>query len=354
MKVTLLPLLAVLALTVPPLPTAAAPAQERPAASPAGEAPEPARTVSAWLPYWDQERAYRDALAHADQLHTVSPFWYQAKAADRVDPHYSAEDTEIVDGLHRAGLKVVPTVMETLPAGALGALVTDPARRATHVRTLLAVAARGDYDGLELDYETLAPTGDAQYRAVRAGYAALVTDLCAALHAVRKTCAVAVTPQTVGSGRIWDYPALGRAADRVRIMAYNLHWEGGSPGPLATPQWYDRILDHATSVIPRAKIEMALPAYGWDWTAGGATKHVTWKEAEALRKRTGAPYRLDPEAGSPHFSYEEDGRRRTVWYQDARGVAAHLPVLRKHGVTRTGLWALGFEDPALWGVLARG
>ncbi|MFJ6700184.1 glycosyl hydrolase family 18 protein [Streptomyces sp. NPDC091272] len=347
MNVTLLPLLAALVLTVPAAPAATA-------ESAAQVRPGPARTVSAWLPYWDQPTAYRDAVAHAGQLHTVSPFWYRASAADRVDPHENAEDTAIVDGLHRAGIKVVPTVMETLPAGVLGAIVTDPARRATHLRTLLAVAARGDYDGLELDYETIAPTGDAQYQAVRAGYAALVTDLCEALHAVRKTCAVAVTPQTAGSGRIWDYRSLGRAADRVRIMAYNLHWEGGAPGPLATPRWYDQILTHATTLIPRAKIEMALPAYGWDWVAGGETEHVTWKEAEALRRRTGAPYRLDPATGSPHFTYSAGGRRHTVWYQDARGVAAHLPVLRKHGITRTGLWALGFEDPALWGVLARG
>ncbi|GHH53090.1 glycosyl hydrolase family 18 protein [Streptomyces candidus] len=351
MKATLLALLTTVGLIAQAAPPSPA---EAPSPAAGAQAPPP-RTVSAWLPYWDQETAYRDALAHTDQLHTVSPFWYRAEAADRIDPHYSAEKKSVVDGLHRAGVKVVPTVMETLPAGALDAIVTDPDRRATHVRALLAVAGRGDYDGLELDYETLAPTGDARYKAVRDGYAALVTDLCRVLHAARKTCAVAVTPQTDGSGRIWDYPALGRAADRVRIMAYNLHWEGGRPGPLATPQWYDRILTRATALIPRAKIEMALPAYGWDWTTGGATKHVTWKEAEALRRRTGAPYRLDPESGSPHFSYTDaNGRKRTVWYQDARGVAAHLPVLRKHGVSQTGLWALGFEDPALWGVLARG
>lgn len=32
-------------------------------------------------------------------------------------------------------------------------------------------------------------------------------------------------------------------------------------------------------------------------------------------------------------------------YQDARGVRAHLPLLRAYGVRGTGLWALGFKDP---------
>ncbi|MFI9779596.1 hypothetical protein ACIHCV_33715 [Streptomyces sp. NPDC051956] len=45
---------------------------------------------------------------------------------------------------------------------------------------------------------------------------------------------------------------------------------------------------------------------------------------------------------------------RTVWYQDARGTQAHLSVLRRCGVRNTVLWALDFEDPGLWAVLARG
>ncbi|MFG2517821.1 hypothetical protein [Streptomyces sp. NPDC048527] len=63
---------------------------------------------------------------------------------------------------------------------------------------------------------------------------------------------------------------------------------------------------------------------------------------------------LDPVSQTPHFSYEEDETVRTVWYQGARGTEAHLPVLRRYGVRNTVLWALDFEDPGLWGVLARG
>ncbi|MGW7428061.1 glycosyl hydrolase family 18 protein [Streptomyces sp. NPDC054861] len=321
----------------------------------AAEEPPP-RTVSAWLPYWDQEAAYLAALRHADQLHTVSPFWFEAKAADRIDPHPGAGERLVVDGLHRAGVKVVPTVMETLPSGVLADIVTDPALRAAHVDALVAVAVSRDYDGLDLDYESIATTGDAAYPAVRKGYATLVTDVCARLHALALECVVTVSPQTATTGRIWDYTALGKAADRVRIMAYNLHYAGGAPGPLASTAWYDDLLRIATSLVPRERIELALPAYGWDWvTAGeGKTAHVTWKEAEALRRAQQAPYRLDPVSGTPHFTYTSGALTREVWYQDAKGVAGHLPVLRRHGVVNTALWALNFEDPDLWAVLAKG
>ncbi|MEW1928693.1 glycosyl hydrolase family 18 protein [Streptomyces sp. NPDC088360] len=316
----------------------------------------PPRTVSGWLPYWDQEAAYQDALRHADQLHTVSPFWYEAKTATTVAGHTGAGSRRVIDGLHKAGVKVVPTVMERMRPGALAAVVTDKARRAQHVDALLRIVRSRSYDGIDLDYESIAPTGDAAYKKVGAGYATMVTDLCARLHALRKQCVITVSPKTRISGRVWDYRRLGAAADRLRIMAYDQHWSMGPPGPLSSPAWYEEILRNATAEVPAGKLEMGLPGYGWDWAVGSKAraKHVTWKEAEALRRRVGAPYRIDPASKTPHFTYSEGGERRTVWYQDARGTAAHLPVLRKYGVRHTVLWAIGFEDPALWRTLAAG
>lgn len=327
----------------------------RPAAGPAAPA---ARTVSAWLPYWNQEGAYQDALRHADQLHTVSPFWYEAVSAGRIDAHPGAGERRIIDGLHRAGTKVVPTVMETMKSGALAAILTSAARRAEHTDALMRTVATRDYDGLDLDYESIAATGDATYATVRDGFTALATDLCRRLHTQGRQCVVTVFPKTATTGRIWDYAALGRVADRVRIMGYNLHWSGGDPGPLADTRWYEDILTRATALVPPAKLEMGLPAYGWNWpsdpTSTAATRHVTWKEAEELRARQGAPYRFDDVSGTPYFTYDDGTESREVWYQDARGIAAHLPVLRKHGVVNTALWALDFEDPGIWPVLAGG
>ncbi|WP_234335898.1 glycosyl hydrolase family 18 protein [Streptomyces sp. NRRL S-920] len=342
--------LAALATAAAALPSARALSDPVPPPAPAS----PPRTASAWLPYWDQDTAYDTALRHADQLHTVSPFWYETKSAGRVDPHLHAEERRVIDGLHGAGIKVVPTVMERMPRDALAGVVTDPTRRATHIETLLDVVRRRDYDGLDLDYETIAPTGDATYEKVRDGYATMVTDLCDRLHALSKQCVITVSPKTAGTGRVWDYKRLGAAADRLRIMAYNLHWAEGAPGPLSSPAWYDEILRRATAEVPPAKLEMGLPAYGWDWAVGtpGRARAVTSRQAEALRRKVGAPYRIDPASSTPHFTYREGGTTREVWYQDARGTAAHLPVLRRHGVAHTALWALGFEDPQLWRTLA--
>ncbi|REK85491.1 glycosyl hydrolase [Streptomyces inhibens] len=313
------------------------------------------RTGSAWLPYWgDIDAAYRDALRHADQLHTVSPFWYEASSDTTVTGHEGAGRRSIIDGLHDAGIDVVPTVTETLGAEKMADLMDDPQRRQEHVETLLELVASRAYDGIDLDYEAMAVTGDRAARErVRTGYNALVKELCARLHARRKQCVVTVPARVRGSGEAFDYERLGRLADRVRIMGYDLHWSGGEAGPLSAKDWYEEFLRYATDTIPRNKIEVAFPAYGWDWVQGvkGHAAHLTWKEAEALREREDADYLFDRESGTPHFTYRKDGEEHEVWYQDARGVRDQLPLLREYGVRGTGLWALGFEDPEVWAAL---
>ncbi|MEU9125703.1 glycosyl hydrolase family 18 protein [Streptomyces sp. NPDC048506] len=313
------------------------------------------RTASAWLPYWgDVDAAYRDALRHASQLHTVSPFWYETTSDTTINAHPGAGRRSIIDGLHDAGIDVVPTVTETLGADDMAEMMHDPVWRRDHVDTLLDLVASQSYDGIDLDYETMAVTGDAAAREqVRTGYDALVEDLCARLHDRDKQCVVTVMARVRGSGTAFDYERLGRYADRIRIMGYDLHWSGGDAGPLSSSAWYDEFLRYATDTIPRDKIEVAFPGYGWDWTVGttGHAGHLTWKQAEALREQAGAEYRFDEVSGTPYFLYEKDGVEHEVWYQDAQGVRAQLPLLRKYGVRGTGLWALGFEDPDFWAAL---
>ncbi|MFB7664892.1 glycosyl hydrolase family 18 protein [Kitasatospora sp. NPDC056138] len=336
-------------------PAMAGNASPGPDSGPAADDRAPARSTSAWLPYWGSDTAYADALQHASQLHTVSPFWYEATSATTVNGYPGAGDRRMVDGLHAKGIRVVPTVIETLDARAMAELLGDPARRTAHTDALMDIAESSAYDGLDLDYERMAETEDEQLREqVRVGYDALTAELCTRLHTRNKQCVVTVMPHTLLDGHAYDYAQLGKVADRLRIMGYNLHNALDKPGPLSSTAWYEEFLGYATGVVPREKLEVALPAYGWDWTVGSTdrARHVTSKEAEALRRERKADYHFDTASGTPHFGYTDGGKRHEVWYQDANGTAAHLAVLKKYGVRNSGLWALGFEDPGVWDVLA--
>ncbi|MFD5465156.1 hypothetical protein ACFWIQ_20340 [Kitasatospora sp. NPDC127059] len=120
----------------------------------------PARTASAWLPWWGGEAVLEDALRHASQLHTVSPFWYEASSDTAIGGCSGAGDRRTVDRLHEKRTGVVPTVIETPDATAMAELLSDPARRAAHVDARMGIAGSAGYDGLDLDDEGMAETGD--------------------------------------------------------------------------------------------------------------------------------------------------------------------------------------------------
>ncbi|MER7203066.1 glycosyl hydrolase [Streptomyces sp. NPDC000188] len=240
-----------------------------------GDASPPPRTLSAWLPYRDQEGAYQDALAHADQLRIISPF--------------------------------------------------------------VLVRSRA-YDGIGLDYETIAATGDATYRTVGPGHTALLRDLCSGLHALGKVWFATVNPKTTTTGRIWDYRSLGQVADRVRILTYNLHYATGTPGPLSSTAWYDEILRRATAEIPLDCIELGLPAYGWDWAEGrhesGPARHLEGSGRPARGRRRAL--RARPRLAEPalHVQGERHRPHRLVSGRARRrGAPARAASLRgaQHG-----------------------
>jgi len=44
-----------------------------------------------------------------------------------------------------------------------------------------------------------------------------------------------------------DYVGIGQAADVVRVMGYDFHWQGSSPGSIAPADWVDAVLAYAVS-----------------------------------------------------------------------------------------------------------
>ncbi|MER5885330.1 glycosyl hydrolase family 18 protein [Streptomyces sp. NPDC001941] len=328
----------------------------------------PHRSVSAWLPYWTTGPGLADAVRHARDMEVISPFWYDASGPSTVVAHEGAEDPAVVRALRKAGLRVVPTVTETMKAAGMDAMLADPAARGRHVDALVRIASRPGYDGLDLDYERFSAAADAaQADRLAAGYATFVAELCERLHAVRKTCTVTVMYRTADDEqatalgewhRVFDYARLGRSVDRLRIMGYQLHGPLDAPGPLTTPGWYRSILRYATARVPLAKLEMSLPLHGWDWNLDAPDKRAgstDWAGADARRRALGLPRRVDPASRTPYLRYRDDkGARRVVWYEDAGSLAALVRETDRAGVRKLTLWALdGRSDPAMWDALKR-
>jgi spore germination protein len=140
-------------------------------------------------------------------------------------------------------------------------------------------------------------------------------------------------------------------------MTYEWGYTYSPPMAVAPLNEVRRVLQYAVSAIPRRKIFMGIPNYGYDWTlpytAGTAARTISNTGAVDLAAREGAVIRFDPVAQAPFFNYYDDnGRRHEVWFEDARSILAKLTLANEFRVGGLSYWTIGRYFPQNWLVLS--
>ena len=118
-----------------------------------------------------------------------------------------------------------------------------------------------------------------------------------------------------------------------------------------------QVLDYAVTEIPRQKIYLGIPNYGYDWPLPfrqGETRarSISNQEAVAMAVRYGAEIQYDQTAQSPWFTYTAaDGVSHVVWFEDARSMSAKLRLIDEYGLRGAGYWNLMRPYPQGWTLL---
>lgn len=207
--------------------------------------------------------------------------------------------------------------------------------------------------GVQIDFENI-PDGD------RDAYTEFLRRLKAVLQQRNMTLSIAAAAKTrdtrTGWGGATDYAAIGQIVDHVYIMAYDEHWRGGEPGPVASLGWVENVIRYATGVIPAQKIVLGLPFYGYDWTAEpgkGTGTNKAFGAARMSRRMTeyAAKVIWDPVAGENKATFQNDDGERIAWYPDHRSVDAKLRLAYQYNLRGIAIWRVGFEPDDWWHLL---
>ncbi|HKO56571.1 MAG TPA: glycosyl hydrolase family 18 protein [Thermoanaerobaculia bacterium] len=302
--------------------------------------------VAVWIPGWSQD-GLRSMQLHAGSVGESNPVWYVANADGSVAKKYNAEDPSLRAAM--TGTSIIPTIQNNNSNGfdaTLGAaLIATPESRESHAAAIAAVVRNNAFDGIDIDYERV-PT------ASRANFTAFVQTLAKKLHDSGKKLSVTVYAKT-SDAQNWngpgsqDWAAIGAAADSVKIMAYDYHWDGSAAGAITPLTWLDQVTTYAKSVIPAAKVMIALPWYGYDWLGTDATD-VSFAGATTIATNNAINIGHD-ENGEATFTYNG----RTVFFIDSSAYEKKLNLLKTKHASIGGVahWAVGQEDPAVWNVL---
>ena len=280
----------------------------------------------------------------------LCPTWMSLKSAQG-DIACEAEDTKIEEFAKEHGITVLPLIVSS-DAAMMHELFTKIENRARLARNIVTLLDSFKYvQGINLDFEGLRPED-------RHAYNQFLLEISTRLKAKGYMTTIDVPAKTHedpkhGWSGAFDYAEIARYCDILMIMTYDEHVPFGDPGPVSSVQFDDDTLRYATSLIPKEKIFLGLPFYGYDWQIGkGTAGSYRYDYAMDLVKEKRIKINWDSEGKVPWYSYtDNDGVKRICYYEDARSIAAKLEIGKKWDVGGVCIWSLGGEDPGVWNAM---
>jgi len=231
------------------------------------------------------------------------------------------------------------------------ALLESPAAQVRLLESCVRTMREKGYTGLDVDFEYVPA-------AVRESLGCFLAKARAWMHDEGWLLTSAVPAKTADDqpGLLYegfDFWAQGKYNDYVTLMTYDFHHQGGPPGPVAPIDGVSRAVGFAMSRIPKSKILMGIPNYGYDWRIpwrqGDSATVVNNPGAVAIAARTGAAIQFDGPAQTPWFRYTDaNGQAREVWFEDARSIRAKLELARELGIAGLSYWTVNNPFAANW------
>jgi spore germination protein YaaH len=302
--------------------------------------------------------------AHADKIGVVVPTWYHVDESGLV----SGEPNPYVMALakeHR--VPVMPILSADGKRDKFHQLLHDEAAKKAMIAALVEQGARHGYLGFQFDFENIDWTD-------RDALSLMTRQTAEALHKKGMQLSIAVVPNAPGyaggggfSQWMWKYwrgaydlKALGQSADLICLMTYDQHTRWTTPGPVAGMPWTVQHLEYALTQVPKDKLSVGIPTYGYHWYAGDprredgkeesniAASYIDADESLPLAKQYGATIQWDPVEHESWFWFYRDGMREWVFLPDARAFRDRVALVKQYGLQGFCSWVLGAEDPKVW------
>lgn len=219
-------------------------------------------------------------------------------------------------------------------------LAENSAERRQLIADLLDAAE--SFDGLQIDFENV-PQRDGGV------FLSFLNELRAGLNGKMLTVALPARTRRIEDD-VYDYTAVCDYADRILVMAYDEHWSGSRPGPIASMNWCRQVAAYSLKTIGPQKLIIGLPFYGRTWGDINPNRAFYFSGIERIKGEQGIT-KVDREDGVPFFNYQIP-LSVTVYYEDEISLASRLQMYLQKGIDKAGFWCLGQETPEIWPLLA--
>ena len=229
-------------------------------------------------------------------------------------------------------------------------LLEDEEDQRELIQAILRTVDRRGYQGVDVDFEYILAEDAGRYASflarLRQGLAPRGLPLIAAL-----------APKTSADqpGRLYegiDYRLIAQAVDFALLMTYEWGYTYGPPMAVSPINQVRKVLDYAVSEIPREKILMGMPNYGYDWKlpfVKGETRAEKMSSEGAFWRAQyyNAEVVYDQLSQAPYFTYfDPAGNKHVVWFEDIRSIRAKLALVEEYDLAGVGYWDIMDYFPA--------
>jgi spore germination protein YaaH len=306
----------------------------------------------------------RSFLAHSSQIGLLVPTWYQVDENGLVT---GAPDPTVLKRAHDEKLPVMP-ILALFNKKGFHTLGVSAAAQAGMNQAMIRECKLHGYTGFQFDFENI----DWMDRDL---LTAVVKTSAEALHGAGLQLTIATVPNAPGyPGQggfakwiytdwrgAYDIAAIAKYVDLVCLMTYDQHTRWTMPGPVAGWQWTQDNLDYALETVPREKLSLGIPLYGYHWYAGAPDKDSSGSEkpnptadyigtpnALLLAEAYDGKIQWDAEEHSAWFYFYRDQMREWIFFTDLHTFKDRYELVQQKKLQGFCSWVLGEEDPAIW------
>jgi len=311
----------------------------------------------------DSPNSAKSFVEHVDKIDVFVPAWY---SVDGNGLMWGGPNPYVVKTAADHHVPVMPLVGSTAQAD-LHKLFATPSATSAFIGGIISECKKYGYSGFQIDFENVSWTD-------RDLLSSLVAQAAAALHKEGLQLTIATVPNGPGdagktgySHWLWanwrgayDLKALAPSVDLICLMTYDQNTRWTEPGPVAGYPWTVEQLQYALQFVPKEKLSLGIPVYGYHWYAGDPGKdekphptadYIGQPDVDEYVAEFHPHIEWDATDRTAWFYFYRDDTREWVFYTDKRGFQERWNLARDRGLEGFCSWVLGSEDPEIWSVL---
>ena len=282
--------------------------------------------------YYSSGQELKDSIKYCSD---IAFRWYETNGLGHLNYEYKDDYDSVLEYVQSQNVKTHASVV-LMDSTELHQLLSNSANRKMLVGNLMDEVNKYGYDGVNIDFEFI-------NAADKTHFATFLRELKAALGPDLEL-SVAVFARTAKDSwpTGYDYVEIGKIADEVVVMAYDYHYKTSAAGAVAPLWWVEQVVDYMQDCMPKEKILLGMPTYGYDWSSAGSAQTITAPKLAAIQAKYKVSEKFDNESMSPYFTYvDEQGYSHQIWMENRKSLQSKFNAVIEARLGGISFWRIG-------------